>query len=110
MPIARFEVLVLVLGTVARNVHWILFPLTLPFTEFTLCWREKKKTDNREDDEFSSATSILDIFFPVTNPHLLHCQRVIVEDSAKELDNTVFVCTHIGCVISSLWGKTVNSK
>lgn len=109
MASAKFEVLVLELGAVARNVHWILFPLTLPFTEVTVCWREKK-TDNKEDGEFSSATSISDIFSPVTHPHLLRCQHVIVEDSAKELHNTVLVCTHVGCVISSLWDKTENSK
>lgn len=41
----------LVSGTVAANVHWILFPVTLPLTLFTFSWREI--TDDKEDDEFS---------------------------------------------------------
>lgn len=37
---ARLEELV---GTVAAKVHWILFPVTLPFTEFTFSCGAKRK-------------------------------------------------------------------
>lgn len=39
-PLGR---LVAEFGTVAVNVHWIFFPLTFPFTEFTLSCRAKTK-------------------------------------------------------------------
>lgn len=48
---AKFDVLVVEDGTVAANVHWIIFPVTIPFTEFTFSWRAN--TDDKEDNEFS---------------------------------------------------------
>lgn len=62
MAIARFEVLVVELGTVAKNVHWIRFPLTLPFTELTLCWREKTQI-TRKTMSFHHPHPFLTFFF-----------------------------------------------
>lgn len=51
MPIVKDVVLALLFGTVAANVHWIVLPLTLPFTLLTFSWRAN--TDDEEDSEFS---------------------------------------------------------
>lgn len=41
MPIVRVVVLVLEVGTVAENVHWILLPSIKPFTLFAFTWKAR---------------------------------------------------------------------
>lgn len=41
MPIAKVVVLVVEVGTVAENVHWIVVPLIKPFTLFAFTWKAK---------------------------------------------------------------------
>ena len=43
IAIMTFGALATGVGTVATNVHWIVLPATLPFTEFTFSWGTKTR-------------------------------------------------------------------
>lgn len=89
-------VLVLEIGTVAVNVHWIFLPVTLPFTEFTLSWRAKRDNRKRGQQILSNLYKRNSNITQMVMNCISGCLDIVEQQVQKD---HLWHCTHTDCSV-----------